>query len=459
VDKTPDPQATNETTEAPPQPEPSTPDTPIIDYEHIEPHPLTECLPANVYTPEEAHLPGNSLNVHTFETLKASIQEHGLLDKLWIYEAMLLDGRERMRASAELGMKLDATHFRTFTGTRDEALRFGIQINLTTRRQINYTQKVGGASKLANLEQGGGPAARSKLQSLGLTPVSMDEAAEIYGVSTSAISEFRKVTDPLLIKRMMDGGTFSLWDARRTMIDREEKAEQKAKARRQKKAGGSTGAKGGGDKKPTWDPNTSKATRAGAIQTLNEQGITNPTEETIERTIKGLREYEQAQAELHKQQQEQQTGAQPGGNGGGCGGNGAQPPGGGPQSIHADPPYTGEVEEPEHEEPEARPRKNWTGIYRGTGTFTAGRKGNGAKPPGGNGAAPPGSADEELTEARKAYQRGEQCQTLGAIYARFDELGIGGPHWADDVFVAEVLALIENLVLLIPELNKWGDEL
>lgn len=173
-------------------------------------------------------------------------KEDGLLDQLSLYEGKLLDGRERQRACDELGIKLNATHFRTFTGTRDEAFRFGIRLNLTTRRQVNYTQKVGMASNVANLGQGGGVTARSKLQSLGLTPVSMDEAAKLYGVSTSSISEFRKIKDSIFIARMMSG-ELSVWEARRIILNREEEVE-KAEARRERKAKkkAATGTNGGG---------------------------------------------------------------------------------------------------------------------------------------------------------------------------------------------------------------------
>ena len=47
---------------------------------------------------------------------------------------------------------------------------------------------------------------------------------------------------------------------------------------------------------------------------------------------------------------------------------------------------------------------------------------------------------EELTEAQAAYKRGEECQTLPEIYTRFDEMGIGGEHWKNEVFASEVWA-------------------
>ena len=127
-------QATTEAseTQAPPQPEPSTPDTPI-DYNNLEVHPFAELIPSKAYTqwnPDKTAACAHH-NIQSYE-LKASIQEHGLLDKPWLYEAMVLDGRIRIKVCHELGIKLKATDFRTFTGTRDEALRFVIKLNLTS---------------------------------------------------------------------------------------------------------------------------------------------------------------------------------------------------------------------------------------------------------------------------------------------------------------------------------------
>ena len=84
------------------------------------------------------------------------------------------------------------------------------------------------ASDVANLGQGGGPSARSKTQSLGLTPVSMDEAAKMCGVSKSAISEFRAIKDGTLISQYEDRHSVIMGNAK---TNRTQGKETRTKAR------------------------------------------------------------------------------------------------------------------------------------------------------------------------------------------------------------------------------------
>ena len=348
-----------------------------------------------------------------------------MLQPLWIYDGKLLDGRGRKGACDELGIVLKDTDFRVFTGTPNEALAHSVKLNLTARRQVTTTQKVAMASDTANLGHGGDRT--SKIHTLGLAPVTREQAGAMYGVSVSAINEFRAIKDEALIARMR-AGSLSVWEAKALVAKAErEQAEANLKEakrllREKKKAAPNTTSSNGGGggkakpsgKKSTWDPTTSKATRAYAIQTLKEQGVTTPSEEHIEQTIEAFRQCERDEAELHKQ--EEQT------NGGG----------------------NGDEEHGEADPDPVRRRKDWSGTtYEGTCTYTAGRKAHDEAP----------QPDEELTEAQAAFKRGQECNTVPAIYARFDELGIGGPNWTNEVFVAEVWTLIENLV----KLNGWGE--
>jgi hypothetical protein len=202
----------------------------------LEVHPLAESFPV--------------MDNFTYRCLKASIQADGLLHPLWIYEGKLLDGHNRKEACEELGIVLKDTDFRVFTGTPDEALRHVVRLNVTTRRQITFTQRIAIASDLANIGHGGD---RSKLHTLGLAAITMERAGDMCGVSTSSISEFRKIKDEQLISSMR-AGSLSVWEAK-ALVAKAEVEQAKAAAReaqrilreKKKAAPGSTNG-GGGDK-------------------------------------------------------------------------------------------------------------------------------------------------------------------------------------------------------------------
>jgi hypothetical protein len=72
-----------------------------------------------------------------FDGLLGDIQRRGfridLGGPIWMYEGKILDGRNRVRASAETGVVLEDNCFKTFEGTKEEAIRLVIQANIHRR--------------------------------------------------------------------------------------------------------------------------------------------------------------------------------------------------------------------------------------------------------------------------------------------------------------------------------------
>ena len=72
-----------------------------------EPHPLAALMPM--------------MDDEAFTNLKADVAKRGIEHQMTIYQGLLLDGRNRMRAARELGLKLTSANFKEFTGTTAEA--------------------------------------------------------------------------------------------------------------------------------------------------------------------------------------------------------------------------------------------------------------------------------------------------------------------------------------------------
>jgi len=70
------------------------------------------------------------------EALADDIRQHGLREDVWLYEGMVLDGRNRKTACLMAGVE---PRFRTFTGSRREAVEFVWSMNFA-RRHLNSGQ-------------------------------------------------------------------------------------------------------------------------------------------------------------------------------------------------------------------------------------------------------------------------------------------------------------------------------
>jgi hypothetical protein len=72
-----------------------------------------------------------------FEALKLDIQEHGLKEPIIVFENKILDGRNRYRACAELGI---TPKLEQFCGDYEQARKFSASANLM-RRHLKQSQK------------------------------------------------------------------------------------------------------------------------------------------------------------------------------------------------------------------------------------------------------------------------------------------------------------------------------
>jgi hypothetical protein len=97
-------------------------------------HPLANLLP--------------QLDGGAFDELVADIRVNGLLEPITIYEGLVLDGHNRLRACKAAGIE---PRFVTFDG--DDPLAFVISMNLR-RRHLDESQRAMVAARLANLRQG-----------------------------------------------------------------------------------------------------------------------------------------------------------------------------------------------------------------------------------------------------------------------------------------------------------------
>jgi N6-adenosine-specific RNA methylase IME4 len=125
------------------------------------------------------------LDGREFDELVADIATNGLREPVWLYQDAVLDGRNRWRACAQLGI---AAATCTYTG--DDPLAFVISLNLR-RRHLTEGQRAMVAAEIAKLPKGanqhppiGGPSMPTAAQ-----------AAEMLNVGTRSVERAREVLE------------------------------------------------------------------------------------------------------------------------------------------------------------------------------------------------------------------------------------------------------------------------
>lgn len=116
------------------------------------------------------------------DRLAADIAENGLAQPIITFEGAVLDGRNRLLACGQARV---APRYEPFRGTRDEALRFVVSLNLR-RRHLDESQRAMVATKLSNLGHGQRKAA-------GQICLSQPEAAELLNVSPRSVKSAARV--------------------------------------------------------------------------------------------------------------------------------------------------------------------------------------------------------------------------------------------------------------------------
>ena len=135
-----------------------------------------------------------------FQKLKANISANGVLEPVWLCGGMVLDGRHRMMACAQLGI---SPPLREYTG--DDPVGFVVSLNLH-RRHLDTSQRAMVAAKLATLPKGANQHSPN-----GEPSKTQAEAAEMLNVGKRSVERARIV---------LDEGTHELIDA----VERGEKS-------------------------------------------------------------------------------------------------------------------------------------------------------------------------------------------------------------------------------------------
>jgi hypothetical protein len=123
--------------------------------------------------------------------LVADIREHGMLERLTVYEGKILDGRNRYRALQRIDPTITMDHnfppvHWVLTGTRDDALDVIISQNLR-RRHLDTGQRAAVAAKLAKLRDG-----QRQVGQMAEVPTQA-EAAKLLNVSERSVRRAREV--------------------------------------------------------------------------------------------------------------------------------------------------------------------------------------------------------------------------------------------------------------------------
>lgn len=121
-----------------------------------------------------------------FDDLVADIRAHGVREPVWLYDGLILDGRNRYRASASAGVDCP---MRTYHG--DDPAAFVVSLNLK-RRHLTESQRAMVAAKLSNMRQG---ERTDKQPSANLQKVSQYDAAKLLNVSERTVANAAKVKD------------------------------------------------------------------------------------------------------------------------------------------------------------------------------------------------------------------------------------------------------------------------
>lgn len=126
-----------------------------------------------------------------FAGLVDDIKANGLREPVWLHrDGRVIDGRNRYRACAELGVEPDT---RTYQGDDAELVAFVVSLNLH-RRHLNESQRSMVAERIANYGRGGDRRS-DQTANLQFEKVRLAEAAELLNVSERSVANARKVRE------------------------------------------------------------------------------------------------------------------------------------------------------------------------------------------------------------------------------------------------------------------------
>lgn len=141
------------------------------------------------------------LEGEAFEELVADIKANGLREEIWMYQGMVLDGRNRFRACQKANERLRT---RDFKGTDQAALALVISANVH-RRHLTASQLAMAAAKIANLKVGSNQHSPKKSAQDGkgppkggpsdAPPISIENASKMVGAKPRSTERARKVIE------------------------------------------------------------------------------------------------------------------------------------------------------------------------------------------------------------------------------------------------------------------------
>ena len=127
-----------------------------------------------------------------FAALQQDVAEHGVREPIVLHDGLILDGRNRYRASRAAGVDCPST---VYDGA--DPVAYVVSLNLR-RRHLDELQRAMVAAKLANLEHGG---VRGKspigdlLEPFPAPAVSQSDAASMLNVGKRSVERAREVID------------------------------------------------------------------------------------------------------------------------------------------------------------------------------------------------------------------------------------------------------------------------
>lgn len=133
-------------------------------------HPIANCFPL--------------IEGREFEELVADVKANGIHEPVILHQGMILDGRNRYRASQIAGVDCPMVPY-----DGNDALGFVVSLNLR-RRHLSEGQRAWVAAQIANLTHG----QKAEAQ-ICASPVTNDRAAEMLNVSPRSVDNARVVRD------------------------------------------------------------------------------------------------------------------------------------------------------------------------------------------------------------------------------------------------------------------------
>jgi 16S rRNA G966 N2-methylase RsmD len=194
-----------------------------------------------------------------FDGLVADIAKNGLIEPIWLYEGLVVDGRNRWLACKAAGVE---PRYRTWDSSIGDGSLAGFVLSLNKHRRhltpgqkaaaayrsLPYFEKEGIAAKAAAGAKAspGKPAVKEKdgadrphlsdpvEEPKGRAPRSRDKAAAAVGTSGRSVARFKRIqdNDPTLAAKV-EAGEISLDRAERIIRDREAEARRIEEAKRQ----------------------------------------------------------------------------------------------------------------------------------------------------------------------------------------------------------------------------------